>query len=166
MRENSAMDLGDGRQGRSWEMWTAPSARVVRPYPERTVMRYASTYDKTGAPVVAEVQGDQLVPLVGLTELGPATTAEVLSRAPSASPPSPSPPSTPQFRPVVPNPARSSASASTTRRTSRRPGRSDSDYPVLFPKFARSLACRLTSWSFPPEAHEFDYEAELTVVIG
>ena len=41
-------------------------------------MRYASTYDKTGAPVVAEVQGDLLVPLAGLDELGRDTTAEVL----------------------------------------------------------------------------------------
>ena len=43
-------------------------------------MRYASTYDKNGDPVVAEVQGDLLVPLAGLTELGGTTTAEVLPR--------------------------------------------------------------------------------------
>ena len=44
-------------------------------------MRYASTYDKSGAPVVAELQGDRLVPLAGLSELGEATTAEVLAAA-------------------------------------------------------------------------------------
>jgi len=44
-------------------------------------MRYASTYDKSGTPVVAELQGDRLVPLAGLTELGDATTAEVLAAA-------------------------------------------------------------------------------------
>ena len=44
-------------------------------------MRYASTYDKSGAPVVAELQGDLLVPLAGLTELGQATTAAALAAA-------------------------------------------------------------------------------------
>ena len=38
-------------------------------------MRYASTYDKSGAPVVAELRGDLLVPLGGLTELGEAEAA-------------------------------------------------------------------------------------------
>ena len=41
-------------------------------------MRYASTYDKSGAPVVAELQGDLLVPLAGLSELGEATSAEAV----------------------------------------------------------------------------------------
>src|ERR1700733_3011457 len=44
-------------------------------------MRYASTYDRSGAPVVAELQGDRLVPLAGLTEVGEATTAEPLAAA-------------------------------------------------------------------------------------
>jgi hypothetical protein len=33
-------------------------------------MRYASTYDRAGVPVAAELQGDLLVPLAGLAELG------------------------------------------------------------------------------------------------
>ena len=56
-------------------------------------MRYASTFDTSGAPVVAELQGDSLVPLAGLDELGPLTTAEVLAaiRAEGITPVSPTP---------------------------------------------------------------------------
>ena len=96
-------------------------------------MRYASTYDKTGATVVA--RGD---PLVGLTELGPATTAEVLQAADARH--------RRRFRRRIgrwyPSPAEvSSASPSTTRRTVET-GRSDSE-----PKFAGGLSPALTSWS-------------------
>ena len=45
-------------------------------------------------------------------------------------------------------------------------GRSDSDYPVLFPKFASSMAGPFAQLELPPESHQIDYEGELTVVIG
>ena len=45
-------------------------------------------------------------------------------------------------------------------------GRSDSDYPVLFPKFASSLAGPFAELELPAESHQIDYEGELTVVIG
>lgn len=51
-------------------------------------MRDASTCDTTGTPVVAELRGDLLVPLAGLTELGPFPAAEAT------------------LRPVVPNPGK------------------------------------------------------------
>src|ERR1700729_3973386 len=147
-------------------MWTAPSAPSRAPFPpERTVMRYASTYDKTGAPVVAEVQGDLLVPLVGLTGLGPATTAEALLR-PELLTADASPAAEAEFRPVVPNPAKVFCVGLNYKAHIEETGRSDSDYPVLFPKFASSLAGPFAQLELPAESHQVDYEGELTVVIG
>jgi acylpyruvate hydrolase len=45
-------------------------------------------------------------------------------------------------------------------------GRSDSDYPVLFPKFASSLTGPHSAIELPSESAQVDYEGELTVVIG
>src|SRR3984885_14402375 len=135
------------------------------PLPERTVMRYASTYDKTGAPVVAEVQGDLLVPLVGLTEIGPATTDDVLLGAERLTADA-FPAVEAEFRPVVPNPAKVFCVGLNYKAHIEETGRSDSDYPVLFPKFASSLAGPFAELELPAESHQIDYEGELTVVIG
>src|SRR5580700_6326464 len=128
------------------------------PLPERTVMRYASTYDKTGAPVVAEVQGDLLVPLVGLTELGPATTAEALLGAERLTADA-FPAVGAELRPVVPNPAKVFCVGLNYKAHIEETGRSDSDYPVLFPKFASSLAGPFAELELPAESHQIDYEA-------
>ena len=128
-------------------------------------MRYASTYDKTGAPVVAELQGDLLVPLVGLTELGPATTDDVLLGAERLTADA-SPAVEAEFRPVVPNPAKVFCVGLNYKAHIEETGRSDSDYPVLFPKFASSLAGPFAELELPGESHQIDYEGELTVVIG
>lgn len=45
-------------------------------------------------------------------------------------------------------------------------GRNDSDYPVLFPKFASSLAGPFDTISLPGESAQVDYEGELAVVVG
>ncbi|HEX4091558.1 MAG TPA: fumarylacetoacetate hydrolase family protein [Trebonia sp.] len=135
------------------------------PLPERTVMRYASTYDKTGAPVVAELQGDLLVPLVGLTELGQATTAEALLGAERLTADA-FPAAEAEFRPVVPHPAKVFCVGLNYKAHIEETGRSDSDYPVLFPKFASSLAGPFAQLELPPESGQIDYEGELTVVIG
>src|ERR1700743_3278215 len=128
-------------------------------------MRYASTYDKSGAPVVAELQGDRLVPLAGLTELGDATTAEVLAaaerrtadafRAADAT-----------LRAVVPNPAKVICVGLNYKAHIEETGRSDSDYPVFFPKFASSLTGANTAIDISGGSDQVDYEGELTVVIG
>jgi len=128
-------------------------------------MRYASTYDKTGAPVAAEVQGDLLVPLAGLTELGPATTAEVLLAAERLTADA-FPAVDAEFRPVVPNPAKVFCVGLNYKAHIEETGRTDSDYPVLFPKFASSLAGPFAKLELPAESHQIDYEGELTVVIG
>jgi acylpyruvate hydrolase len=128
-------------------------------------MRYASTYDETGAPIVAEVQGDLLVPLAGLTELGPATTPEVLASA-ERRPKVAFPASEAVFRPVVPNPAKVICIGLNYKAHIEETGRGDSAYPVLFAKFASSLAGPFDVLELPAESAQIDYEGELALVIG
>jgi len=128
-------------------------------------MRYASTYDKSGAPVVAELQGDLLVPLAGLTELGAGTTSEVLGAA-GRRPADAFPAAAAELRAVVPNPAKVFCVGLNYKAHIEETGRADSDYPVLFPKFASSLAGPFAALELPAESAQVDYEGELAVVIG
>jgi acylpyruvate hydrolase len=128
-------------------------------------MRYASTYDKGGVPVVAELQGDLLVPLAGLTELGAATTAEVLAGAERRTADA-FPAAGAELRAVVPNPAKVICIGLNYKAHIEETGRTDSDYPVLFPKFASSLTGPYAALDLPSESAQIDYEGELTVVIG
>jgi acylpyruvate hydrolase len=128
-------------------------------------MRYASTYDKSGAPVVAELRGDLLVPLAGPTELGQATTAEVLAAAERRTADG-FPASEAELRPLVPNPAKVICVGLNYKAHIEETGRTDSDYPVLFPKFASSLAAADSAIDVSGPSVEVDYEGELTVVIG
>jgi acylpyruvate hydrolase len=128
-------------------------------------MRYASTYDKSGVPVVAELQGDLLVPLAGLTELGEATTAEVLAAAERRTAEA-FPASEGTLRAVVPNPAKVICVGLNYKAHIEETGRSDSDYPVLFPKFASSLAGPFAELDLSGDSVQVDYEGELAVVIG
>jgi len=128
-------------------------------------MRYASTYDKNGAPVVAELQGDLLVPLAGLTELGQAATAEVLAGAERRTAEA-FPASEARLRAVVPNPAKVICVGLNYKAHIEETGRTDSDYPVLFPKFASSLAGPYDAIDISGGSEQVDYEGELVVVIG
>ena len=128
-------------------------------------MRYASTFDKSGAPVVAELQGDQLIPLAGLAELGAATTAQVLAGA-ERRPADAFPAASAELRAVVPNPAKVICIGLNYKAHIEETGRTDSDYPVLFPKFASSLTGPYAALDLPRESAQVDYEGELAVVIG
>jgi len=128
-------------------------------------MRYASTYDKAGAPVVAELQGDLLVPLEGPAELGGATTAEILAAADRRHADAFTAAEA-TLRPVVPNPARVFCVGLNYTSHITETGRTDSDYPVLFPKWASSLTGPFDTIDLPGESSQVDYEGELTVVIG
>ena len=128
-------------------------------------MRYASTFDKSGAPVVAELQGDLLVPLAGLTELGAATTAEVLAGAARRTADA-FPAAEAELRAAVPNPAKVICIGLNYKAHIEETGRTDSDYPVLFPKFASSLTGPYAALDLPRESAQVDYEGELAVVIG
>src|SRR3984957_8544708 len=150
-----------------WSALTQPRGLGCAPghHQRGSAMLYASTFDKSGAPVVAEVQGDLLVPLAGLTELGAATTAEVLAAAERRTADA-FPAAEAELRPVVPNPAKVICVGLNYKAHIEETGRSDSDYPVLFPKFASSLAGPFAQLELPAESHQIDYEGELTVVIG
>ena len=63
-------------------------------------------------------------------------------------------------------PARSSASASTTRTTSWRWATSSPSYPTLFAKFAEALIGAHDDIVLPPSSEAVDWEVELAVVIG
>ncbi len=128
-------------------------------------MRYASAYDPSGAPVVAELRDELLVPLAGLTELGEATTAEVLAGAERRETDA-FPADGALLRPVVPDPAKVICIGLNYKAHIEETGRSDSDYPVLFPKFASSLAGPHDALYLPSESAQIDYEGELAVVIG
>jgi acylpyruvate hydrolase len=128
-------------------------------------MRYASTYDKTGSPVVAEIRDGFLIPLEGLTELGAATTAEVLATA-RRSADRAFPSAEAALRPAVPHPAKIFCAGLNYKSHIEETGRADSDYPVLFPKFASSLTGPYAELELPAESAQVDYEGELTVVIG
>ena len=68
---------------------------------------------------------------------------------------------------MVPNPAKVFCVGLNYKAHIEETGRSDSDYPVLFPKFASTLACPFApSLSFRRSRTQIDYEGELTVVIG
>src|SRR3984893_13256950 len=128
-------------------------------------MRYASTYDRSGAPVVAELQGDRLVPLAGLTELGEATTAEVLAAAERRTADA-SPAADATLRAVVPNPAKVICIGLNYKAHIEETGRTDSDYPGPFPKFASSLTGPYAELDLPAQSAQVDYEGDLTWVIG
>src|SRR6202012_2223069 len=118
-------------------------------------MRYASTYDQSGAPVVAELQGDLLVPLAGLAELGPATTAEVLAAAERRTADA-FPAGQAELRPVVPNPAKVICVGLNYKAHIEETGRGDSDYPVFFPKFASSLTAATAAIDISGDSVEVD----------
>jgi len=128
-------------------------------------VRYASTYDKTGAPVVAELQGDLLIPLAGLAELGGQSTEQALAGAARRTADA-FPASEATLRPVIPNPAKVFCVGLNYQAHIQETGRNDSDYPVLFPKFAASLTGPFDTIDLPSESVQIDYEGELAVVIG
>jgi acylpyruvate hydrolase len=127
-------------------------------------MAYAS-YVFGGRRRVGRVEGDRLVPLAGLTELGRDTPAGVLASAPDAAEP-PVPVSSVRLLPVVPNPDKILCVGLNYHSHVGETGRELPSYPVLFAKFASSLIGASEDIVLPPESVQVDYEAELAVVIG
>jgi acylpyruvate hydrolase len=114
---------------------------------------------------VGRVEGDRLVPLAGLTELGRDTPADVLASAPDAAERS-VPVSEVRLLPVVPKPDKILCVGLNYRSHVGETGRELPNYPVLFAKFASSLIGASDDIVLPPESAQVDYEAELAVVIG
>ncbi len=126
-------------------------------------MRFASVSHE-GSPLLVRVDGAHATPLAGATELGPGTSAEWLGAAQPAG--DPIPVSALRFRPLVPQPAKVICIGLNYVAHIQETKREESDYPVLFPKFASSLAGAYDELPLPPECDSIDYEGELTVVIG
>jgi acylpyruvate hydrolase len=71
-----------------------------------------------------------------------------------------------RFRPVVPNPGKVLCIGLNYLAHIQETQRDESDYPVLFTKFASSLTGPYDPVPLPPEAEAVDYEGELVLVIG
>jgi acylpyruvate hydrolase len=126
-------------------------------------MRFASVSHED-SPLLVRVEGDHATPLAGATELGRDTSAEWLAGAEPAG--DPIPVSALRFRPLVPRPSKVICIGLNYVAHIQETQREESDYPVLFPKFASSLAGAYDELPLPPECDSIDYEGELTVVIG
>jgi len=112
---------------------------------------------------IGEVHGEHLIPLAGLTDVGPETSAELLSRAARRTG------------------SRVALSEVTLRAASPRAGKilcvglnykdhaNDANtavFPVLFPKYTSTLIGPSDDIILPPESTQVDFEGELAVIIG
>jgi acylpyruvate hydrolase len=127
-------------------------------------MRYA-TYDYQGRRRVGRAEGDRLVPLVGITELGLDTPSEVLDAA-ALLPDEAIDLSQVKLAPVVPNPDKIICVGLNYHAHVGESKRDLPTYPVLFNKFASSLIGAHDAIELPPESSQVDYEGELAVIIG
>jgi acylpyruvate hydrolase len=127
-------------------------------------MAYAS-YEHSGIRAVGEVAGDTLIPLRGITEIGPDTTTDVLAHA-ERDTAATVPLDSVRLLPVVSNPTKVVCVGLNYRDHIIETKRDFPTYPVMFPKFASSLLGAYDEIALPPESTEIDYEGELAVVIG
>lgn len=131
-------------------------------------MPYA-TYEYQGRRRVGRVQptadGDRLIPLDGLTELGRDTPAEALAAAVEL-PGEAVAASEVYLCPVVPQPDKIICVGLNYLTHVGETGRELPTYPVMFTKFASSLIGPHDDILIPAESDQVDYEAELAVVVG
>jgi acylpyruvate hydrolase len=126
-------------------------------------MRYASVTHENNR-LLVRIDGDEAIALEGAAELGPDTSSAWLAgAAPSGDP---IPVAELQFRPLVPRPEKVICIGLNYVAHIEETQREESEYPVLFPKFASSLAGARDELPLPPEAEAPDYEGELAVIIG
>lgn len=111
------------------------------------------------------IEGDHVVPLAGIDEIGVATTLTKLREAERVEAAA-VPIAEVTLRPVVPRPGKVICVGLNYRAHIEETGRSDSGYPVLFAKFASALIGPYEDIVLPPEAEQPDYEGEVAVVIG
>jgi acylpyruvate hydrolase len=126
-------------------------------------MRFASV-SHAGSPLLVRVEGEEATPLAGASELGRETSSSWLSSAEPAG--DPIPVATLRFRPLVPRPSKVICIGLNYVAHIQETKREESDYPVLFPKFASSLTGPYDPLPLPPESEAVDFEGELAVVIG
>jgi acylpyruvate hydrolase len=126
-------------------------------------MRFASVTHEGEARLV-RLDGEQAVPLAGATELGRETPAAWLAAAEPAGDPFPA--AGLRYRPLVPRPGKIVCVGLNYVAHIEETHREESDYPVLFTKFATSLAGAHDPLPLPPESDAVDFEGELAVIIG
>jgi acylpyruvate hydrolase len=112
----------------------------------------------------ALVDGDAVVPLDGIAELGRDTPAEVLADPPLSGERVPLAEVT--LRPVIPSPGKVLCVGLNYKAHVEEGIYDVPDYPVLFAKFAETLIGAGEPIVLPPESAAVDFEAELAFVIG
>jgi acylpyruvate hydrolase len=127
-------------------------------------MRFVSA-ERNGEHFAALVDGDRLIPLRDVDELG-ALTDNALLAAPALKRSAAVPLAEARLRPVVPRPGKIiclglNYSGHTAEASLERP-----EYPVLFTKFVESLIGPYDDVQLPAESSAPDYEVELAVIIG
>ncbi|MCU1481855.1 MAG: 2-hydroxyhepta-2,4-diene,7-dioate isomerase [Subtercola sp.] len=127
-------------------------------------MRYVSVMID-GKPAAAELDGDRVIPLVGIAEIGASTSVDVLRAAARGTSYALSS-SDVELRAIVPSPRRIICVGLNYRAHVAETKRDDSEYPVLFPKFASSLLAPDGMIELPSESEQVDYEGELAVIVG
>lgn len=127
-------------------------------------MAYAN-YELNGLHFVGSVNGGYLVPLAGLTEIGPDTTTEVLATAERRTAER-VPVSETHLRAASPSAGKIICVGLNYKAHIEESNRELPTYPVMFPKYASNLIGPGDDIVLPPEATQVDYEGELAVVIG
>jgi acylpyruvate hydrolase len=127
-------------------------------------MRFASILHD-GQPHAVAIEDETAVPLTDIAELGAQTPNGVL-RDPPLDRDAAFPLSEATVRPLVPRPGKIICVGLNYKAHIAETNRDESDYPVLFTKFATSLVGAYDTIACPPESEAIDYEGELAVVIG
>ncbi len=127
-------------------------------------MRFASVLHD-GQPHAVAIDDTTAIPLADIVELGAGTPIEVL-RDPPLNRSGAFALSEATVRPLVPRPGKVICVGLNYKAHIEETHRDDSDYPVLFTKFATSLTGAYDPIPCPPESQAIDYEGELAVVIG
>jgi acylpyruvate hydrolase len=127
-------------------------------------MRFASVLHD-GQPHAVAIDDGTAIPLTDIAELGARTPNEVL-RDPPLDRAAAFALSDATVRPLVPRPGKVICVGLNYKAHIEETHRDDSDYPVLFTKFATSLTGAHDTIVCPPESEAIDYEGELAVVIG
>jgi acylpyruvate hydrolase len=127
-------------------------------------MRFASVV-RDGKPAAVAIEDELAIPLTDIAQLGALTPTEVL-RDPPLDRDAAFPLAEASLRPVIPAPGKVICVGLNYRAHIEETHREESDYPVLFTKFASSLTGPYDPIPCPPESDAVDYEGELAVVIG
>lgn len=127
-------------------------------------MAYA-LFEHDGTARIGELAGDVIIPLAGVTDLGPEVGAEALAAAERLDAERVAVADV-RLRPIAPRGAKIFCVGLNYHAHVEETKRDLPEYPVLFPKYASSLIGPADDIVLPPESTQVDYEAELAVIIG